>query len=141
MRARLTAALVIGIVALPVVFVGLIDPLEGGLALLLALALGIAMRLLSGVPVPRLAWISLAVTLALGILALILVTTRMPTDAVREVGPDVAAPNPINLAARVLLWAYRLGVLTTLVGTAVYVVRIGAALRSLRSAAEDGAIR
>jgi hypothetical protein len=55
-RSRLVVSLILGIIALPVIFVGLIDPLEGGLALLVAVGLGVAVRLLSGVPLPRLAW-------------------------------------------------------------------------------------
>ena len=83
MRPRLIAGLVLGVLALPIVFLGLIDPLEGGLALLLALTIGVVVRLLSGVPVPRLAWISMVATLAIGVLALALAIAGMPGSMLR----------------------------------------------------------
>lgn len=55
-------SLILGILALPVIVIGLIDPLEGGLALLVVMALGVVTRLLSGILAPRLAWMSMAVT-------------------------------------------------------------------------------
>ena len=130
MRLRLITSLILGIVTLPVIVVGLIDPLEGGLALLLALGLGVAVRLLSGVPVPRLLWIAMVATLAVGVLVLALVIGGEASEAVREVGPEVTAPNPLNLGARILLWVYRIGVLVVLIGAIVYLVRIAQALRA-----------
>ena len=41
MRTRRIIAIVLAIIALPVLVVGLIDPLEGGLALLAGIALGV----------------------------------------------------------------------------------------------------
>jgi hypothetical protein len=129
MQARLIISLILGIVALPVIFVGLIDPLEGGLALLVAVGLGVVVRLLSGVPLPRLAWVSMLVTIGIGILALVLVVTGIPSEAEREVGPEVTVPSPINLGVRVLLWSYRLGVLLVIAGAVVYLAHITRALR------------
>jgi hypothetical protein len=128
-RSRLIASLILGIIALPVIFVGLIDPLEGGLALLVAVCLGVAVRLLSGVALPRLAWISMLATVGVGILVLVLVIFAVPNETVQEVGPEVTAQNPLNAGARVLLWVYRLGVLLVLAGGVVYLVRIAQALR------------
>ena len=128
-RSRLIASLILGIITLPVIFVGLIDPLEGGLALLVGVGLGVAVRLLSGVPLPRLAWISMLATLGVGILVLALVIFAVPSETVQEVGPDVTAPNPLNAGARMLLWVYRLGVLLVFAGGVVYLVRIAQALR------------
>lgn len=128
-RSRLIASLILGIITLPVIFVGLIDPLEGGLALLVGVGLGVAVRLLSGVPLPRLAWISMLATLGVGILVLALVIFAVPSETVQEVGPDVTAPNPLNAGARILLWVYRLGVLVVFAGGVVYLVRIAQALR------------
>ena len=135
MRPRLIASLILGIVALPVAFLGLIDPLEGGIALLLAVGIGVAVRLLSAVPLPRLAWISMLVTLGVGILALVLAIAGMPSEAVREVGPEATAPNPLSAGVRILLWVYRLGVLFVLSGGVVYLVRIA---RALRGSAQPG---
>ncbi len=128
-RSRLVASLILGIIALPVIFVGLIDPLEGGLALLVSVGFGVAVRLLSGVTLPRLAWISMLATLGVGILVLVLVIFAVPSETVQEVGPEVTAPNPLNAGARILLWVYRLGVLLVLAGGVVYLVRIAQALR------------
>ena len=128
-RSRLIASLILGIITLPVIFVGLIDPLEGGLALLVGVGLGVAVRLLSGVPLPRLAWISMLATLGVGILVLALVIFAVPSETVQEVGPDVTAPNPLNAGARILLWVYRLGVLVVFAGGVVYLVRVAQALR------------
>ena len=128
-RSRLIASLILGIIALPVIFVGLIDPLEGGLALLVGVGLGVAVRLLSAVPFPRLAWISMLATLGVGILVLALVISAVPSETVQEVGPEVTAPNPLNAGARILLWVYRLGVLLVFAGGVVYLVRIARALR------------
>ena len=129
MSSRLVVSLILGIIALPVIFVGLIDPLEGGLALLVAVVLGVAVRLLSGVPLPRLAWISMLATVGVGILVLVLVIFAVPSETVQEVGPEVTAPNPLNAGARILLWVYRLGVLLVLAGGVAYLVRIAQALR------------
>lgn len=138
MRPRLITGLILGIVTVPVIVVGLIDPLEGGLALLVALGLAVAVRLLSGVPVPRLAWVSFAATLAVGALALVLAVVGMPTDVGQEVGPDVTAPNPLSAGARLLVWVYRIGVLVVLAGGVAYLVRIAQALRSTASAPREG---
>ena len=131
MRPRLIASLILGIVTLPVLFVGLVDPLEGGIALLIALGLGVGVRLLSAVPLPRLTWISMLATIGVGILALVLAFVQMPSEAVQEVGPEATAPNPLSAGVRLLVWVYRLGVLIVLVGGVVYLVRIGRALRTL----------
>lgn len=128
-RPRLIASLILGVIALPVIVIGLIDPLEGGLALLLALALGVVVRLMSAVPLPRLAWISMLVTVGVGILALVLAIAGMPTEAEQEVGPDATAGNPLGGGLRILVWIYRLGVIFVLAGGVVYLVRIGRALR------------
>jgi predicted membrane channel-forming protein YqfA (hemolysin III family) len=128
-RLRLIASLILCILALPVAFFGLIDPLEGGIALLVAAGLAVAVRLLSAVPVPRLAWVSMLVTAGVGILALALAIAGMPTGAEQVVGPDATAGNPLGGRLRILVWIYRLGVLFILAGGVVYLVRIARALR------------
>ena len=130
-RTRRIASLILGVIALPVIVIGLIDPLEGGLALLLAVGLGVVVRLMSGVPLPRLAWISMLVTIGVGILALVLAIAGMPTEAEQEVGPDVTAGNPLGGGLRILVWIYRVGVILVLAGGVVYLVRIGRALRAV----------
>jgi len=120
-RARQVIGLVLVIIALPLVVIGLIDPLEGGIALLAGLLLGLVAWLVSRVPVPKFTWISLAATLAIGALTLVLALTLPPV----ELGPDMAA-NPVMgrwyLAA--MNWVWRIGVLVTFAGGIWYVVRI-----------------
>ena len=128
-RSRLVASLVLGAMTLPIIFVGLIDPLEGGIALLVAVILGVVVRLLSGVPLPRLAWVAMAATLAVGVGALVLAVVTMPGEQAQVVGPEATAPNPLNATVRVLVWVYRLGVIAVLVGAVGYLVRIGQVLR------------
>lgn len=130
-RPRLIASLILGIITLPILFFGLIDPLEGGMALLVATGLGLAVRLLSGVPLPRLTWVSMLVTIAVGVLALLLAVAGTPAETVQEVGPEATAPNPLNAGVRLLVWAYRLGVLVVFISAVVYLARIGRALRAV----------
>lgn len=121
MRARQVIGLALVIAALPLVFIGLIDPLEGGIALVAGLLLGLVAWLVSRVPVPRFTWISLAATLAFGALTLVLALTLPPV----EMGPDTVG-NPVvgrwYLAA--MNWVWRIGVLVTFAGGIWYVVRI-----------------
>jgi hypothetical protein len=127
MRTRRIIAIVLAIIALPVLVVGLIDPLEGGLALLAGIALGVAVWALSRVPLPKLLWISLIATVALGALTLGLALVLAP----QESGPG-AGGNPIAGGLIVLLWAWRAGVVVVLAGAILYVVRL---FRSLREPA------
>lgn len=132
MRGRLIVSLILGILVLPIAVVGLIDPLEGGLALIVAVLVGALIRVLSRVPVPRLAWMAMAATLAVGLVALILAVAGMPGEESQVAGPEASAPNPLSVTVRVLVWVYRVGVLVVLVGAIAYLVRIGQALRSER---------
>lgn len=136
-RPRLIASLILGVIALPVIVIGLIDPLEGGLALLVSLAAGVVVRLMSGVPLPRIAWVSMLVTLGVGILALVLAIAGMPTEAEQQVGPDATAGNPLGGGLRILVWIYRLGVVCVLAGGVVYLVRIARALQGARPGRGD----
>ncbi|WP_394771297.1 hypothetical protein [Lacisediminihabitans sp.] len=83
------------------------------------IALGVAVRLLSKVRLPRLAWISMLATVAIGALVLVLAVTARPAP---DVGGSVASP--ISLVVVVLLWVYRLGALVTLAGAVIYLVRL-----------------
>lgn len=128
MKARQIIAIIFAVVTVLVIFVGLIDPLEGGIALLVAVALVVAVRLLSGVPVPKWLWIPMSAAIGVGVLILSIVIFANPGS---PGGGDV--PNPINGAVIALLWAYRAIVLVALAGAIVYVVRL---IRGLRAAHE-----
>jgi hypothetical protein len=127
MKVRLGFAFGLVILCAPIVFLGLIDPLEGGLALLIAFSLGIAVRLLSRVRVPRLLWIALSATALLGATVLVLAILRSP-ETQRAEG-DSMVINPMLPTAIILVWIYRVGVIVTLVGTVMYISRIAKTLR------------
>lgn len=131
MRTRRIIAIVVAIAAVPLVVLGLIDPLEGGIALLGAIVLGLIAWLLSRVPVPRLAWIAAAATVVVGAVTIALAVADIPIDPQPTTG-TVGAPGGIPLAA--LNWVWRVGVLVTLAGTVLYIVRL---FQSLRTAPAD----
>lgn len=124
MRTRRIVAIVLAFVALPILVFGLIDPLEGGLALLVGVALGVAVWALSRVALPRLLWISLIATVALGAITLGLALVLSP----QESGPG-AGGNPIAGGLIGLLWLWRAGVVVVLAGAIVYLVRLFKSLR------------
>lgn len=124
MRTRRIVAIVLAFVALPILVFGLIDPLEGGLALLAGVALAVAVWALSRVPLPRLLWISLIATVALGAITLGLALVLSP----QESGPG-AGGNPIAGGLIGLLWLWRAGVVVVLAGAIVYLVRLFKSLR------------
>lgn len=127
MRTRRIVAIVLAIIAVPVLVVGLIDPLEGGIALLAGIALGVVVWALARVPLPKLLWISLIATVALGALTLGLAFVLAP----QESGPG-AGGNPIAGGLIALLWLWRAGVVVVLAGAILYLVRL---FRSLREPA------
>ena len=129
MRARRIIAIVVAVAALPLVVLGLIDPLEGGIALLGAITLGLIARLLSRVPVPALAWIAAAATVAIGAITIAIAISGIPSDT--QPVPYPVAP-PLHGLLVVLNWIWRVGVLVTLAGAVLYLVRL---FRSLRPAA------
>lgn len=126
MRTRRIIAIVLAFIALPLLVFGLIDPLEGGIVLLAAIVLGVVVWALARVPLPKLLWISLIVTVALGAL-----TLGLAIFSVGQPTGDDTAPNPIFSVVG-LLWLWRAGVLVVLAGAIVYLVRL---FRSLREPA------
>lgn len=127
MRTRRIIAIVVAMVTVPLLVFGLIDPLEGGIALLVAIVLGVVVWALARVPLPRLLWISLIATVAIGALTLGLAILELDGDT----GSGTAANPMLPLAA--LLWVWRAGVLVVLAGAVLYIVRL---FRSLREPAE-----
>lgn len=106
--------------------VGLIDPLEGGLALLGAIALLIVVRLLSRVvAIPKLAWIPVAIAAALGVTVMSLAVFATPAAPV-----DGAVADPLAGGALALLWVYRVAVLIAVAGAVQYLVGLARAVRA-----------
>jgi hypothetical protein len=126
MRTRRIIAIVLAILALPLLVFGLIDPLEGGIALLAAILVGVVVWALARVPLPKLLWIPLVATVALGALTLGVAMLNLE----EMTGPDTAA-NPV-LPVFALVWVWRLGVLVVLAGAILYLVHL---FRSLREPA------
>lgn len=123
MRTRRIIAIVLAFLTLPFLVFGLLDPLEGGIALLAAVALGAVVWALARVPLPKLLWISLIVTVALGAITLGVAML----DLEQSVGPG-SPGNPV-LPLVALLWTWRLGVLVVLAGAILYLVRLFQSLR------------
>lgn len=100
--------------SLPVIFFGLIDPLEGGVALLLAFALlAPAFFILRDKPI-RFFWISFLVSVLVGGLTI--------TFAV--LGPMQLQGQPMSGGVIVGLWLYRVAVLSTLVAAVMNFVKL-----------------
>ncbi|NYE19625.1 hypothetical protein [Microbacterium immunditiarum] len=126
MRTRRIVAIVVVIAAVPLVILGLIDPLEGGLALLGAIVLVFVAWLLSRVPVPRLAWIAAAATVLVGAVTIAIAIAVFSPGSPPTTG-TVAAPGGGLLVP--LNWVWRVGVLVTLAGAVLYIVRLFQSLR------------
>lgn len=123
MRTRRIIAIVLAVLTIPLLVFGLIDPLEGGIALLIAIALGAVVWALARVPLPKLLWISLIATVAVGALTLGLAILNLEEPN----GTGTAANPMLPLAA--LNWVWRAGVLVVLAGAVLYVVQL---FRSLK---------
>ena len=119
MRARQISGLVLGILTVPVLVLGLLDPIEGGMALLAGGVLLVVVYLVSRVPVPRLVWIPWLSAVAFGAASLI---------AVAQYWPSV--PYPWWVWALVV--GYEVAAAITAAGGIVYVVRIARRLRRER---------
>lgn len=133
MRTRRIIAIILTIAALPLIILGLIDPLEGGLALLGAIMLVLVAWALARVAVPRLAWIAGLVTVVIGATTLAIAIFAIPSGPQPDPG-TVMAPGVGML--RALNWVYRVGVVVTLAGVVVYVVRLFKSLSATSEAAE-----
>jgi hypothetical protein len=142
-KARRIGGLVLAVVALPLIFVGLIDPLEGGIALVAGALLGLGAWLVSRVPVPKFTWISVAISGGLGVLTLLAAVVLRDPVSVDSVTGEATATNPFATVpvAIILLWLYRLSVLVTLAGGIFYVVRIARAIAGVDDSAPSGSRR
>ena len=127
MRTRRIIAVALAVLALPLLVLGLVDPLEGGIALLAAIAIGVVAWALSRVRPPALLWISLLATVAVGALTLGLAVIENPPGS--EGG---SAANPI-FPLIALLWAWRAGVLVVVAGAILYLARLFRSLQTSTS--------
>ena len=116
MRTRQIVGLILGILTVPVLIVGLMDPIEGGVALLVGGALVVIVFLVSRVPMPRLLWIAWLSAVAFGAASLIAVAQYYPW---REYPWWIWA----------LVVGYEVAAGITAAGGVVYVVRMARRLR------------
>lgn len=113
------ARLIIGksllVLALPLVFLGLIDPLEGGLALIAAFFVyALAFVLLRHKP-SKFLWLSFLAAVIVGAAALALAISRLEFSN---------QPTGLPIPVVVLLWGYRVAVISTLIAGILTVVKI-----------------
>jgi hypothetical protein len=135
MITRLTWAAILSIVMIPLMAIGWLDPLEGLPALVLAIGLGVAVRRLSKVRIPKFTWIPFVVTAALMSVTLIVVIVQGSVMMAAQQGSDTVA-NPMMTefmlggvpVAMVLLWASRLADLVLVAGMIYYSVQVWRAL-------------
>lgn len=123
MRVARWIAVVLAFLALPLLVVGLIDPLEGGVALLTAGALGGIIGALSRVAPPKLLWIAYAATMVLGAIVIGIAVAFMPPMTAGPGDPEVTVQNPLRWLFA-LNWVWRLGVVVTAVGWVMWIVRL-----------------
>lgn len=97
--------------ALPFVFFGLIDPLEGGISLLIAGAIYVVGYSIAKEKPAKYLTIPFALSLTVGVIALVMAITKWPMES------EPGGPPPFIF----LLWAYRALVLVTLVGAVLSV--------------------
>lgn len=117
---RRWTAMVLAAVALPLMIMSLIDPLEGSIPLLAAVMLTVIVRLMSRVPIPRLELSGMIASVAMAAVTLIVLAT---TSASVSASPD-RVENPLGGWALALLWVYRAAVLLAVAGAVQYLVRL-----------------
>lgn len=125
MRTRRIVAIVLAFIALPLLALGLIDPLEGGIALLAAIVIGVVIWAFARVRLPALLWVSLILTVAVGALTIGLAILENP-PAGSEGGEAITPPIPLVS----MLWVWRAGVLVVAAGAILYIVRLFQSLRN-----------
>ena len=128
MHAHLTArhaiGLVLAVLTIPLVLLGLIDPLEGGVAMLVAGALLLVTWLVSRVPVPRLEWIAWTATTSLAVVTVAIASVLWNQGITQQQG--------LAWWMWGLIGVYTAGVLATLGGGIQYLGRHVRVLRQHR---------
>lgn len=141
MITRLTWASILSIVLIPLLAIGWLDPLEGLPAVVLGTGLGVAVRLLSKVRIPKFTWISYVVAAGLMILLLVIVIVQgQMMMATQQTGNTVMNPISGEFAiggmpvAILLLWAARIADVVMVAGLIYYSVLVCKALAAARRA-------
>lgn len=120
---RLLAAVILQFFAIVVALFGLLDPLEGGLALGAFAMMMWAIWALSHVRIPRLQWVPLVIAIACAV-------TVIGVFAVSDGGAEgLSAQNPLADGIRAFVWVYRAAAFALLAGAAQYLGALVAAYR------------
>jgi len=123
MAARRWIGLVLSLLTMPVLVLGLIDPLEGGIAMLIAGVMVLTTWLVSRVPVPRLEWTAWLAAFTTGAIALAGAILLWESEG----AAGIADGMPWWIA--VPLISYEVAVAATIAGGVWYVVRHVKAVR------------
>lgn len=110
MELKNSAAKILLGLAVPFIFIGLIDPLEGGIALVFALVMYLVAFSIRKTRPRKLLWIPLLTALLIGVATLTLAILEL------EFATQATGMPPLVIFG---LWAYRLAVLVTLAGAAI----------------------
>ncbi len=108
-KSKLTSIVLLGL-SLPILFMGLIDPLEGGIALLMA---GVVLTVgfwVGKTKPPTYLWASYSAALIIGVLTIVAALTFGRQQPGQGLNPTVL----------IGLWAYRLAVVASLLATLIY---------------------
>ena len=130
MRVRHVIGLSLAILTIPLFLPGLIDPIEGGIAMLVVGVFLLTTWLVSRIPVPQLEWISWTATMVVAVAA---VTAGTVLWQAGVTGPGLAMP----WWMWGLIGMYEIGVVATLTGGIQYVVRHVKALRHHESGSHE----
>ena len=117
MHVRHVIGLVLAALTVPLLVLGIFDPMEGGVAMLVAGILLLATWLVSRIPVPRLEWIAWTATMVAAVV----------TDAIAGLLWNQGITGPGGTGVPWWLWllagAYEVGVVVTAAGGVWYLVR------------------
>jgi hypothetical protein len=125
MRLRLTIAVIIQIIAILFSLRGWIDALQGGLAVVVVLALTVAARLVGRVAIPKLTWISLTAALVCStatVALLVYAYDPMASDSQFADSPFSSTISGLNIA-------FRVAAVAVIAGTVFYAVKIVDSIR------------
>lgn len=132
MITKLTWSAILSIVMIPSLAIGFVDPLEGLPLLVLGLALGATVRLLSKVHFPRFTWISVVATAVFTVALLVFASLNWAAIMADQM-PEGTAPNVLNDGPLILggmpvlilfMWVQRLVVLVMVAGLIMYTMKL-----------------
>lgn len=129
MKIRLSIALIVQVVAILFSFMGWVDALQGGAAVVMVGLLTVASWLLSRVRIPVLTWTSLVAAISL-----MIVTVTLVVIAYDPMGPDSQfESNPWSSTISLVNIVFRVAAVAVIAGTVFYAIRIWDTRRNFAS--------